>query len=78
MRNLLIIWKIFLENRNKNIFTNLFFQNIFGIRFFLQQNFFLLFRAGGLAKRPGVVGERSEPPAGVLAVEAEGSVNSEF
>ena len=45
--------------------------------FFFVNNFFLLFRAGGERSERGGVGERSEPPAGGLAVGAEGSVNSE-
>ena len=86
--------KKILENRKKKfrkIFHEFFFflQNFRLQIFFLQQMFFFeiffrffLFRAGGRcwrAKRAaGGVGERSEPPAGGLAVGAEGSVNSEL
>ena len=67
--------------------SDIFSNQIFFRKYFF--DFFLLFRAGGerseqregvgeRSERRGVVGERSEPPAGGLAVGAEGSVNSEY
>ena len=87
-------WKIEKKNFGKifTIFFFFFFSKFFfGFSFFFINifNFFFLFRAGGREERvargcwrakraAGGVGERSEPPAGGLAVGAEGSVNSEF
>ena len=68
---------------NFKIFFQIFFRFFFPIFF---QFFFLSHQIfwpkgsseGEQSERQGVVGERSEPSAGGLAVGAEGSVNSEF
>ena len=84
--------KIFLENRKKKFrkkFHDFFFlQKSSALDFFLQtffsRNIFSIFctilRWVGASGASGVggVGERSEPPAGGLAVGAEGYVNSEL
>ena len=82
-------WKIEKKNFRKNFheffffFFNCFSSKFFGFRFFRKYfyDFFFFFSALGGGERSeqrGGVGERSEPPAGGLAVGAEGSVNSEF
>ena len=79
-------WKIEKKNFRKNFHDFFFLQKIFDSKFFLQQFFFsdifsILFsipRWGASVASDGGVGERSEPPAGGLAVGAEGSVNSEL
>ena len=83
-----------IEKKNFEKFFTIFFSNFFlqkfsSFRFFLQQKcfffrkyFFDLFYYSALGRASeasgGGVGERSEPPAGGLAVGAEGSVNSEY
>ena len=73
---------------SKKISRFFFLQKSSALDFFLQtffsRNIFSIFctilRWGGASGASGGrgVGERSEPPAGGLAVGAEGSVNSEF
>ena len=77
-----------IEKKNfEKIFTIFFFlQKSSALDFFLQtffsRNIFSIFctilRCGRAERAVGGVGERSEPPAGGLAVGAEGSVNSEL
>ena len=70
------IWKIEKKNFRKN------FHEFFGFRFvrkYFYDFFFFSARGGGeRSEQRGGVGERSEPPAGGLAVGAEGSVNSDL
>ena len=80
-------WKIKKEKNLKFsriffLFCFNFFFEFFSIFFLLPADFFLQIFfphcRGERSERRGGVGERSEPPAGGLAVGAEGSVNSEF
>ena len=78
-------WKIEKKNFRKNFHDFFFFKNfrlqIFSSAIFFSDIFSILFsipRWGASVASDGGVGERSEPPAGGLAVGAEGSVNSEF
>ena len=84
MRNLLIIWKIFTEKnfgKSKKKIDDFFFASDFFFKIFFFRkcffNFFFLFRTGmgGERSERRGVGERNEPPAGGLAVGAEGPVN---
>ena len=76
--------KIFGKSKKKfwKIFHDFFFSKNFRLRIFSSTIFFFTIpRCGVLASEAsggGGVGERSEPPAGGLAVGAEGSVNSEL
>ena len=83
------LWKIEKKKNFEKIFTNFFFLKKFSTSyFFFNKIFFTIPRWGASvvsgwggserSERRGDVGERSKPPAGVLAVEAEGSVNSEL
>ena len=87
MRNLLtkrkISTEIFFGKSKKKIskkFSRFFFQKIFFVQiFFFNQTFFgNIFSIFIFTILRGAEGERSEPPAGGLAVGGEGSVNSEF
>ena len=71
-------WKIEKKNFEKN-FTIFFSSKMFGFRFFSPTIFFLeiffrffctILRCGRAERAVGGVGERSEPPAGGLAVGA--------
>ena len=81
------IWKIEIKIFRKNFHEFFFLQkflasDFFCINFFSEKfdRFFFYYSAlgGERSERRGGVGERSEPPAGGLAVGAEGSVNSEL